>query len=248
MKISIITVCFNSAKTLEDTFKSVKSQTYQDIEYIVVDGGSKDETIEIIKKYEKIISSWISESDKGLYDAINKGIEKASGDFIGILNSDDVFYSNNTIQDLINFLEQQKDVDAIIGDIVQVKNNKIIRKYSSKNWTPNKLRLGFMPPHPSIFIKKSVYNKLGLYKLGYKIAADYELIIRYFLKNKINFKYSGIITTKMLVGGASSSGASSYKIITNEVQRAFNENDLNYSKFRVKYRVIWKLMDYIFKN
>ena len=113
MKISIITVCYNSGKTIEDTFKSVKSQTYQDIEYIVVDGGSKDETIEIIKKYEKIISSWISESDKGLYDAINKGIEKASGDFIGILNSDDIFYSDNTIQDLINFLEQQKDVAKV---------------------------------------------------------------------------------------------------------------------------------------
>lgn len=247
MKISIITVCYNSAKTIEETLKSVKNQTYPNIEFIVIDGKSKDETISIIKKYEDIISYFESEEDKGLYDAINKGIEKATGDFVGILNSDDVFFDENTISSVADFLNRNSSLDAITGNIIQIKNGKIIRHYKSNKWKPRDLEIGFMPPHPSIFIRKSTYNRLGLYKLGYKIAADYELIIRYFLKNKIQYKYSGITTTKMLVGGASSSGINSYKIITNEVLRAFNENDLKHSKYRIKYRFFWKFFDYIVK-
>lgn len=247
MKISIITVCYNSGKTIEDTFKSVQSQLYKNIEYIVIDGGSKDNTLDLINQYKDIIDYTVSEKDKGLYDAINKGIEKSTGDFVGILNSDDIFYSERTLQLIANFLVDNSDIEASIGDIVQHNNNKVIRKYSSKNWRPEDLKKGFMPPHPSIFIKKSVYNKFGLYKLGYKIAADYELIIRYFLKEKIRFKYSGIITTSMLVGGASSSGYRSYRIISDEIEKAFKQNQIEFSKNRVKYRIFWKFFDYIFK-
>lgn len=247
MKISIITVSYNSAKTIEETLKSVKKQTYSNIEYIVIDGGSKDETISIIKKYEDLISYWVSEPDKGLYDAINKGINKATGDFIGIINSDDTFFENNTVEKIAEFLIENSELDAITGDIVQHKDNKIIRKYSSSKWSPEKLKIGFMAPHPSIFIKTSLFSKYGNYKNGYRIAADYELIIRFFLKHKINYKYSNIITTSMATGGASSSGYKSYKIITQEIKKAFDENKINYAPLKVKYRFIWKIWGYINK-
>lgn len=248
MKISIITVCYNSAKTIKETLESVKNQSYHDIEYIVIDGGSSDETVSIIKNYEDIISNWVSEKDKGLYDAINKGIEKATGDYVGIINSDDTFFSIDTIKEVAEFLMKNTEIDAIIGDIVQHKNSKIIRKYSSKKWNPEKLKVGFMPPHPSIFIKRELFDKFGYYSLGYKIAADYELIIRFFLKHNISYKYSGITTTSMAVGGASSSGVKSYNIITEEVNRAFDQNNILYSPQKVKFRFIWKLLDFIKKT
>lgn len=247
MKISIITVSYNSAKTIEETLKSVKNQTYSDIEYIVIDGASKDETISIIKNYQDIISYWVSEPDKGLYDAINKGISKATGDYIGIINSDDTFYETDTIEKIAKFLSKNSNLDAITGDIVQHQNNKIIRKYSSSKWSPEKLKIGFMAPHPSIFIKTHLFSKYGSYKSGYKIAADYELIIRFFLKHNIIYKYSDIITTSMAVGGASSSGYKSYKIITDEIKRAFEENEINYAPLKVKYRFVWKIWGYINK-
>ncbi len=246
MKISIITVCFNSVETIEKTIESVKSQDYDDIEYIIVDGNSSDGTINIIKKYESnVIDKWISESDKGLYDAMNKGLEMATGDFVGVLNSDDYFYGNSTISKVVEFLKNHSDIDAITGDVMYEKNGKIIRKYSSKKWKPDLLKIGFMPPHLSIFIRRTMFDKYGNYTLGYKIASDYELIIRFFLKNKIKYKYSDIITTIMSVGGLSSSGWSSYKTITKEIDKAFKTNNIAYSPFKVKFRFVWKLLDYI---
>lgn len=246
MKISIITVCWNASATLEETIKSVASQTYNNIEYIIVDGGSTDSSVDIIKKYTNVIDKWVSEKDKGLYDAMNKGVAMATGDYIGILNADDTFFEKNTIEKVAKFL-QDNPLDACVGDIVQHKNGKIIRKYSSKNWIPEKLKIGFMAPHPSIFFKKELFQKFGDYKLGYKIAADYELIIRYFIKHTITWKYSGITTTSMSVGGASSSGLSSYNKITEEVAKAFTDNKISYSPFKVKYRVFWKIFDFLKK-
>jgi len=248
MKISIITVSYNSAKTIEETLKSVQNQSYKNIEYIVIDGGSKDSTTSIIRKYKDIISYFTSEPDKGLYDAINKGIKKATGDYIGIINSDDVFYENQTIQKIADYFSKNPDLDAITGDIVQHKNSRIIRRYSSYNWSPEKLKRGFMPPHPSIFIKTNLFQQLGFYRLDYKIGADYELIIRYFLKEKISFQYSGITTTSMAVGGASSSGYESYKTITKEIKKAFKQNNIKYNPLKVRFRFLWKIFGYISKK
>jgi glycosyltransferase involved in cell wall biosynthesis len=245
MKVSIITVCYNSANTIEKTILSVKNQTYNDIEYIIVDGNSKDTTVSIIKKHESIISKWITESDKGLYDAMNKGIMMTTGDIIGILNSDDVFNNESVIEEVVNFHESNT-IDASVGNIVQHKENgKIIRLYSSKYWNPEKLRIGFMPPHPSIFFKKDLFDKFGNYELGFKIGADYELITRFFLKNNIVWKYSGITTTAMLVGGLSSSGSSSYKLITKEIQKALSMNGLKFSSSKIKMRFFWKIVGFL---
>lgn len=247
MKISIITVCYNSATTIEKTILSVKKQTYGKIEYIIVDGNSKDKTVSIIQKYDTIISRWISEPDKGLYDAMNKGIMMATGDLIGILNSDDTFYSETVIEEIVNF-HKINDIEASVGDIIQHKESgKIVRLYSSRYWTPKKLKMGFMPPHPSIFLKKDLFNKFGNYDLGFKIGADYELITRFFLKNEISWKYSGITTTAMLVGGISSSGHSSYKLITKEIQKALTMNKVVFSSLKIKMRFIWKLIGFLKK-
>ncbi|MEZ0129971.1 glycosyltransferase family 2 protein [Flavobacterium sp. LBUM151] len=247
MKISIITVCYNSANTIEKTILSVKKQTYKNIEYIIVDGDSKDKTVEIIQNHEKEISKWISEPDKGLYDAMNKGVAMATGDLVGILNSDDVFNSDSVIEDVVNF-HQKFNIEASVGNIVQHKENgKIVRLYSSNYWSPEKLKIGFMPPHPSIFFKRDLFDKFGNYDLGFKIGADYELITRFFLKNNIIWKYSGITTTAMLVGGLSSSGSSSYKLITKEIQKALSMNGVLFSPLKIQMRFFWKIVGFLNK-
>lgn len=247
MKISIITICYNSAQTLEKTILSVAGQSYKNIEYIVVDGHSNDGTVDIIKKYQDKITCWISESDKGLYDALNKGIGMATGDLIGILNSDDTFYSDTVIAKIAHF-HQQNDIEGSIGDIIQHKEDgKIIRLYSSKYWNPEKLKIGFMPPHPSIFLKRELFNKFGQYSTDFVIAADYELVIRFFLKNQINWKYSHITTTAMLFGGLSSSGSSSYELITIEIQKALLMNGLEVNLFKIRFRFLWKIIGFLIK-
>lgn len=247
MKISIITVCYNSATTIEKTILSVASQTYKNIEYIIIDGNSNDNTLAVINNNQDKITNWISEPDKGLYDAMNKGIELATGDIIGILNSDDTFNSKTVIEEIANFHSQNK-IEASIGNIIQHKENgKIVRLYSSKNWNPEKLKIGFMPPHPSIFFKKELFNKFGKYDLGFKIGADYELITRFFLKKNIAWKYSGITTTAMLVGGLSSSGSSSYQLITKEIQKALSMNGIVFSPVMIRMRFFWKIIGFLKK-
>ena len=248
MKISIITVCFNSSKTIEKTFQSIKNQSYQNLEYIVVDGGSSDDTLKIIKNYSSCISNYISESDKGLYDAMNKGISMATGDIIGILNSDDIFVDNYVLEKVAKF-HTKNSIDASVGNITQFnKNDKVIRKYSAKNWSPNKLKIGFMPAHPAIFFKRDLFENYGKYRLDFASGADYELIIRFFLRNKITWKYSDITTTAMLIGGISSSGYKSYKLISREIKKALELNNIKFSYFKVLLRVIWKLNGFLKKK
>jgi len=247
MKITIITVCYNSESTIEKTILSVASQTYKNIEYLIIDGNSKDTTINIVKSNQHIITKWISEPDKGLYDAMNKGIDLATGDLIGILNSDDTFSTNFVLEEIAKF-HQDNNIDASVGNIIQHKENgRVVRLYSSKNWNPKKLKIGFMPPHPSIFFKKDLFTKFGTYDLGFKIGADYELITRFFLKNNISWKYSNITTTSMLIGGLSSSGSISYKLITKEIQKALKMNDISFSRFKIRMRFLWKIVGFLKK-
>lgn len=247
MKITIITISYNSAATLEKTILSVAGQSYNDIEYIVIDGNSSDNTLEIIKKHEDKISKWISEPDKGLYDAMNKGIAMATGDLVGMLNSDDTFYSNTVMEELASF-HVNNTIDASVGNIMQhTAKGKVVRIYSSKYWTPEKLKIGFMPPHPSIFLNRELFYSYGNYDLSFIIGADYELITRFFLKNKISWKYSGITTTAMLVGGLSSSGRNSYKLITKEIQKALLMNEIYFSPLKIRFRFFWKIFGFIKK-
>ena len=251
MKISIITTTYNSDSTLKDTIESVLKQTYQNIEYIIIDGASKDNTTSIIKEYELQFGSrlkWISEHDKGLYDAMNKGIYMATGDVIGILNSDDFFTSNNVLQEIATTFKKNKELDAIYGDIHFVNPDnlqKCVRYYSSKVFKRGLMRLGFIPAHPSFYIRRECFDKYGLYKTDYKIAADFEFLLRVIYKQKIRTKYLPMDMVTMRTGGASTSGIKSYVGIMKEHLRAFKENEIYTNVGLLSLRYIYKIGEII---
>jgi glycosyltransferase involved in cell wall biosynthesis len=237
LKISIITVCYNGGKTIEKTIQSVLSQTYENIEYIIIDGQSKDNTLEIINRYRNKISKLVSEKDQGMYDALNKGITLATGDIVGILNADDVFASNNIVTEIGNSFKNS-DADAIIADVAFInKEGNIIRSYSAKHWNPNKFVWGFMPPHPSFYCKRALFSRLGFYSSDFQIAADYELLIRFIYKSKIKYIYLPILMVLMNVGGISTNGIKSNIVINKEIKYACELNGLktNYLKLYSKY-------------
>lgn len=205
MKVSIITATYNSASTVLDTLQSLNQQTYADIEYIVIDGGSKDNTVSVIEQHCSRVSKIVSEPDHGIYDALNKGIELATGDIVGFLHSDDLFAYPDAVKDLVETL-QSSNAQAVYADLEYVaKNdtNKIIRKWISGNYQRNKLCHGWMPPHPTFFMKRELYQKLGAFDLGLKIAADYDSLLRYLWSNQVQAVYLPKVVTKMRVGGAS---------------------------------------------
>jgi len=202
LKISIITVCFNSAETISDTIHSVASQDYPNIEHIVVDGGSTDGTLNIIANAPSV-TRFVSEPDKGIYDAMNKGIEMASGDVIGILNADD-FYVNEFVLNQIARVFNSKDVDACYADLVYVKEtdtSNVVRYWKSQPFKPGLFLKGWMPAHPTFFVRKSVYQQHGLFNLNYRIAADVEMLFRLLEVKQINTVYLPETIIKMRLGG-----------------------------------------------
>lgn len=206
MKISIITVCFNSQQTIRATIKSVLSQSYKQVEYIIIDGASTDNTIKIIKEFSNSIDVFVSEGDAGIYDAINKGINKSSGDVVGLLHADDVFDNRSVIDNVMRLFDE--NVDMIYGDINYVDRNdiyRVIRRWKSGSYKKGKFKWGWMPPHTSFFIKKSCYIKYGLYNLNLGSSADYELMLRMFELYNLKSKYIPLNITKMRVGGVSNS-------------------------------------------
>ncbi len=245
MKISIITVSYNSAKTIEDTITSVLNQDYPDIEYIIIDGASTDGTMEIVNRYKQQISCIVSEPDEGIYDAMNKGIKLATGDVIGILNADDFYINNHVVTRVVKEF-QISDAGAVFADLVYVKPenlNKVIRKYSSKAFTPKKFAFGWMPAHPTFFLKKSYYNQYGLYKTDYKIAADYELLIRMLYLNKVPYNYIPEILIKMRLGGVSTNSLQSNLILNQEILRACKENGIKTNLFMIYSKYPKKLLE-----
>ena len=246
MKISIITVCYNSEKTIRKTIESVINQDYNDIEYIIIDGLSNDNTINIINEYTHKISQTISEKDNGIYDAINKGIKVATGEVVGIINSDDELYNNKIISTIADTYKENLNLDAIIGDIIFLnENNDIHRKYSALKWKPSKFAWGMMPPHPSFYCKKQLFNKYGYYRTDFKIAADYELMMRYILVNKISYKYLPIVFVKMSLGGISTKNLKSNLNINIEVMRACKLNNIKTNIFKIYTKYIFKMFEFV---
>ncbi len=228
LKISIITIVYNREKTIKDTINSVLNQTYKNIEYIIIDGKSTDSTLNIVNSYKDKISKIISEKDDGLYDALNKGINLATGDIIGFIHSDDFYIDNFVIEKVANEFKKNNP-DTLFADLVYIKDEnkeKIHRYYSAKNFTPNKLKYGLMPPHPTFFVKKEVYQKYGLYKTDYKIAGDFEMITRLLLVNKLSFSYLNTPLVKMRLGGISTSSFKQRLKTNKEVLRALKENGI----------------------
>lgn len=205
MKISIITTCFNRVNTIRETIDSVFSQYYPDIEYIIVDGASNDGTIEIIKTYQDRIAKIISEKDGGMYEAINKGIKLATGDIIGLIHSDDTLYDRQTISTIANTFKQT-NADFIYGDGIYISDknpNRIIRNWISGNYSKRKIKFGWLPLHPTCYIRREVMKDLGLYNESYKIAADTDLLIRYLYFADLNVYYLNRYIVKMRMGGLS---------------------------------------------
>ncbi|WP_296693343.1 glycosyltransferase family 2 protein [Treponema sp. UBA7567] len=208
MKISIITVCFNSEATIERTIKSVLAQKNIDLEYLIIDGASKDGTLGIIKNYaeKNPCIHFVSEKDRGIYDAMNKGISMATGDVVGILNSDDYYASTDSLSSIISVFEQN-NVEMVFGNLLYVKNNKPYRYW--KSGKPRTFKFGWMPPHPALFVKAEVYKNNGVFRLDCGINADYELMLRFFEKEKLSSFWLDKIITCMEAGGTSNNGIKS---------------------------------------
>ena len=248
MKISIITATFNSALTVKDTFESVLRQTYGNIEYIVVDGLSKDNTVDIIKEYEPRFNGrmrWVSEKDKGLYDAMNKGIAMSTGDVVGILNSDD-FYTSDDALAVIADTMKDNTVDAVYGDIHFVNDydlNKCVRYYSSAIFKRSLMRIGLMPAHPSFYCRREVYTKYGPFNTSYKIGADFESLLRYIYINRINTKYIKKDFVTMRTGGASTEGFGSRWQIMKDHLRAMKDLGIKSNMFILSLRYPYKIYE-----
>jgi glycosyltransferase involved in cell wall biosynthesis len=248
MKITIITVCFNSAKTIRDTIVSVLGQDYPDIEYIVVDGASNDATLDIVNEYRQKIAKVISEPDRGLYDAMNKGIAAATGDVIGILNSDDFYENDRVISTVAKVFAKIPDVDIVFGDVVFVRPTDLktrYRHYTAGHFKPWKLRFGWMPPHPGTFIKTRLYKKVGFYSLDYKIAADFEMFVRLLIQEKASYIWINKVLIRMRIGGASTSGIARSIFMNREIVRACRSNRLYTNLALVLTKVPFKLMEFL---
>ncbi|MDE6076455.1 MAG: glycosyltransferase [Muribaculaceae bacterium] len=249
MKISIITATYNSGRTLRDTMLSVLRQDFQNYEHVIIDGGSKDNTLDIIRELEPMYKGrlqWISEPDKGIYDAMNKGVLRATGEIVGLLNSDD-FYSSDSI--LTAIAENIKDVDAIYGDIHFVDDSdltKCVRYYSSASFSPKMMRMGFMPAHPSFYCRRDLYLKYGLFDTTFKIAADFEQLLRLIYIHSIRLKYLPLDFVTMRTGGASTSGFQSHKKILADHLRAYRKNGVNSNIFLEAIRYPYKLAEILF--
>lgn len=235
MKISIITVCYNSAAHIADAILSVSRQDYPDIEHIVVDGGSADGTVEILKANKDKIAQWISEPDGGIYDAMNKGLKMAKGDIIGILNSDDFYFNDHIISRVADAFTDQA-TDAVYGDLIFVDPdnlNRTVRSYSSAKWNPERFAKGYMPAHPTFFVRKKYYEQYGLFETDYKIAADYEMLIRLLYVHKLHYRYLPITMVKMRKGGVSSNGFKSNIILNREIVRACRKHGIKTSALKI---------------
>ena len=242
MKVSLITVSYNSKRTILQTIDSVNSQTYHDIEYIVVDSCSQDGTQEILRDNKDCIDHLIIEKDEGIYDAMNKGIEASTGDLIGIINSDDYYKDINVISDIVGWISSNKEFYAILTDISFVnKESYDVRKVSAKNFKSWLLRFGWMPPHPGMFLKRKVIHNIGLYDTSYSIAADFEYCVRLFLINKIDFSYFPLTSVLMREGGVSTKNIFSNFIITKEMLRALKSNNIYSNIFILLLRLPIKL-------
>ena len=253
MKISIITATYNSAKTIAYTLDSVLGQTYKDIEYIVIDGKSSDGTVGILEQYLPRFNGkmkFVSEKDKGLYDAMNKGIGMATGDVVGMLNSDD-FYTSNDVLELIAKELSDQSIDAVYGDVHYVDDanlNVCVRYYSSRIFKRERMKMGFMPAHPSFYCRREIYLKCGKFDTQYKVAADFEQLLRIIYINKTRIKYLPIDFVTMRTGGVSNSNLDSRLTIMKEHKMALKNNGVKCSSLLLYCRYFYKIYEVLISS
>jgi len=249
MKISIITVSYNSEETIEDTITSVLGQTHQNLEYIIIDGASKDGTMDIVNRYADKISTVLSEPDKGIYDAMNKGVQASTGDIIGILNSDDFYADEHVIADIANKIHND-NTEACYADLVYVDREeveKVVRKWEAGAYELGAFRKGWMPPHPTFFLSKKAYSDHGTYNLELRSAADYELMLRMLHKHEMKVTYLPRIITKMRTGGQSNISLSNRIKANKEDRRAWKINGLKPGPLTLYRKPLSKISQYFKK-
>ena len=260
MKVSLITACYNSAGTLPTAFDSILSQEGVDLEYIVVDGGSKDGTIELLKEYElkfKGRMRWISEPDNGMYDAINKGIAMSTGDVVGILNADDILATPNTLAHVADVFGREGQVDCVYADIRFVENGdtlealrsaKAIRYCSAARWRPWMFRFGAMVPHPSFYVRRECFSRLGGYSLDYRICSDFELELRFLRLARLRSAYLPECVVDMRMGGASTAGWRSTVEINREDLRALRSHGIWSCLPLIYLKYLFKIWGFVFRK
>lgn len=248
MKISIITATYNSSQTVADTLKSVQRQGYPDIEHIIVDGASRDNTLDIVRQFPHV-TTLVSEKDNGIYDAMNKGIALAKGDVIGILNSDDIYTNEQVISKVMKAFEDSA-IDAVYGDLQYVSQfdlNKVTRTWRTGNYTRRKFYFGWMPPHPSFFVRKTVYEKIGVFNCSLRSSADYEFMLRALLKYDYKAHYIPEVLVKMRIGGMSNVSLKHRWRANREDREAWALNGLQPYFFTVPFKPIRKIFQFIIK-
>ena len=216
MRISIITVCYNRKNTIEKAMKSVFDQDYLDIEYIIVDGNSTDGTKEIIESYRDKISKYISEPDNGMYDAINKGLKLATGDVIGLMHSDDEFYDEKAVSRIVTRFKYDPSIEGVYGDGVYVSNDaqeRMIRNRIGGAFSRQRIKSGWLPLHPTVYLKRKIFAKYGLYNVDFKIASDTEFLLRYLYKYKVKMSYINSYIVKMRMGGMSTNFKRAFEVL-----------------------------------
>ena len=249
MKVSIITASFNSELFIESAINSVLNQSYNDIEYIIVDGLSSDNSAKIISSYNNRVTKFISDPDSGIYDALNKGIDYATGDIIAFLHSDDIYHDEKVVENVVQQFKNDRNLDCVYGDLVYTAREDISvvsRYWKSKSFKPYLLSMGWMPPHPTIFLKKEIYRSYGKFNLNYKISADYDFILRIFSK-KIKTKYIPRVIYKMRLGGESNKSIINIIKKSREDHRTIKENKIG-GIFTLLYKNFSKLTQFVFKE
>jgi glycosyltransferase involved in cell wall biosynthesis len=246
-KITVVTVCFNSAATIADAIRSVRDQTWPNVEHIVIDGASKDSTLAEIAPYRDDIDKLVSEPDGGIYDAMNKGLSLATGDVVAFLNSDDK-YTDVDVLTAVAVAFNSGELDAVFGDVDFVRAEapeRVVRRYSSRGFQPGRLAGGWMPAHPGLFIRKAVFDRVGPFKADYRIAGDFEFVARAFGRGNLHYAYLPRVLVRMRLGGASTSGLGSLIRLNREVLRACRENGIRTSIWRLLLKYPTKLLELV---
>ena len=245
MKISIITIAYNSANTIAETINSVAKQTYADLEHLVVDGASTDDTVKIAKAHSTPCTRIISEPDKGIYDAMNKGLAHATGDIVCFLNADDAYADPEVLSRVAHEMKQH-GLDALFGDVVFFNpgaQERSVRRYRSDRFSPDRLAYGWMPAHPALFIKRSIYQELGGFRTHFRIAGDFDFVARAFAPGKLLYRYLPQIMVRMQSGGVSNAGLRSKWLLNQEVLRSCRENGIRTNIFKILSKYPAKLME-----
>ncbi len=244
-KITVITVCFNSAATLGDALQSVADQSWPHVEHIVIDGASTDNTMSVIDRFRPQLAKVVSEQDHGIYNAMNKGLALASGDIVCFLNADDMYAHEHALAKVADVMNRHK-LDALFGDVVFIKPDapdRIVRRYRSHHFHPNVIARGWMPPHPALFVRRAVFERVGGFRDNYRIAGDFEFVARAFGKGDLHYQYLPDVLVKMRTGGVSTAGWRSKLLLNKEVLRACRENGIQTNMLKILSKYPAKLME-----